>query len=239
MPEYKLLSTRGLDPSLIQEARLAGFDITEKEFISIAPSTTAEKKKEVDLACRQYLPVIFTSTNGVNGVRAIVGSARLDVCCLSGQTKGTIQRQFPSANILTEANNASELAQQVINSGVKSVIFFCGNRRREDLPGILQGAGITVQEVIVYETIETPVALDTRFDGILFFSPSAVDSFFSANSMDESTVCFAIGNTTASQVKKYSSNKIITSNSADPRAMLLSAQQHFYNSTRSNDRIKE
>ena len=42
---------------------------------------------------------------------------------------------------------------------------------------------LSVDEVIVYKTIETPKVLTKQYDGILFFSPSAVKSFFSKNSI--------------------------------------------------------
>src|SRR5258706_9822828 len=41
------------------------------------------------------------------------------------------------------------------------------------------------------------------YDGILFFSPSGVESFFNTNEVNEQTILFAIGNTTATEIKKY------------------------------------
>jgi uroporphyrinogen-III synthase len=63
--------------------------------------------------------------------------------------------------------------------------------------------------VVVYETIETPVKIDKKYNGILFFSPSAARSFFSINKIDTDTVLFAIGTTTAVELRKFSHNKIL------------------------------
>jgi uroporphyrinogen-III synthase len=52
--------------------------------------------------------------------------------------------------------------------------------------------------------------IEKTYHGILFFSPSAVQSFFSNNKISDQTILFAIGNTTATEIKKYTNNKIIT-----------------------------
>ena len=79
-----------------------------------------------------------------------------------------------------------------------------------------------VHEIIVYETVETPVTAIENIDGILFFSPSAVNSFFSVNQLNANTVCFAIGNTTAEAIAGFTGNKIITSEYTSQEMMLAS-----------------
>jgi uroporphyrinogen-III synthase len=49
------------------------------------------------------------------------------------------------------------------------------------------------------------------YDGILFFSPSAVQSFFYGNAIGPQTVLFAIGQTTAEAIEKFTGNTIIVS----------------------------
>ena len=86
---------------------------------------------------------------------------------------------------------------------------------------------IEVTEVVVYETLETPKVVDKTYDGILFFSPSGVDSFFSNNSIDDKTILFAIGNTTAEAIKKYSDNKIIISDKTGKEMLITKAVEYF------------
>jgi uroporphyrinogen-III synthase len=101
------------------------------------------------------------------------------------------------------------LAEEIIRHKVAEIVFFCGNKRRDELPSFLKQAGVKTQEVVVYETAETPATTTNEFDAVLFFSPSAVQSFFGANRMEPKTVCFAIGKTTAEEIQTRCDNKII------------------------------
>ncbi|GAC1708945.1 MAG: hypothetical protein NVS9B7_26700 [Flavisolibacter sp.] len=125
------------------------------------------------------------------------------------------------------ADNALMLAQKIINHGIKELVFFCGNKRREELPLILKNNGIKLHEVIVYETLETPILVTEPFEAILFFSPSAVNSFFFLNRISINTLCFAIGQTTANAITVHAKNKIITSTTPSPAAMVLDLIKHY------------
>jgi uroporphyrinogen-III synthase len=72
--------------------------------------------------------------------------------------------------------------------------------------------GREVEEIIVYETIETPQKMSRKqYDGILFFSPSAVKSYFSVNKLNEEIKVFAVGKTTADSILQNDKREIITS----------------------------
>ncbi|MCW3119764.1 MAG: Uroporphyrinogen synthase, partial [Chitinophagaceae bacterium] len=86
---------------------------------------------------------------------------------------------------------------------------------------------IDVHEIIVYHTIAVPKKITKRYDGIIFFSPSAVDSFFKINKTQENTILFAIGNTTSNRIKKYSENKIIISKTPDKDHMIREVANYF------------
>ena len=66
-----------------------------------------------------------------------------------------------------------------------------------------------LKEITVYKTIKQSVPLEDGYDGILFYSPSAVESFFESNQLNESVIVFAIGKTTAETVRNYVNNDII------------------------------
>ena len=107
--------------------------------------------------------------------------------------------------IIEKADNAKDLANRIIeNHTEKSFIFLCGNKRRDELPKILQQNQIELKEIEVYNTELNPKKFDQEFDGILFFSPSAVQSFFQLNK-SKNEIAFCIGNTTANEAKKYTS----------------------------------
>ena len=55
------------------------------------------------------------------------------------------------------------LSKKIIkNSSIKNVIFFCGDKRRDELPENLIKNGINVEEIIVYKTMETPTFIDKK-----------------------------------------------------------------------------
>lgn len=243
MAKHKVLSTKKLEPSLIEKARENDIEIMEQEFISIQAIDSKEKFDEIlshaNPKERTTDYVVFTSTNAVKIVNDNLSiwnrfrnySINFQIFCLSGLTYNTIIRS-PSfvKDIIVTADNSSDLAKKIIEHEVKEIIFFCGNKRRDELPAILKEAGIKVHEVIVYETVETPAIVTDDFDGVLFFSPSAVQSFFSVNQLKKGTVCFAIGETTADSIADFTDNKIIISESPGQEMMLASVRFYFENS---------
>lgn len=235
MARFKLLSTRRLEPSLIEQAKQRGVDILVREFISVTPILSQEKYKELKPWLEGADPAyaVFTSVNGVEAVKhylSFQGAAHTPtwkVFCISGKTKEAVTAAFPKAEILATAEYGSILAGHIIKqANVKEVVFFCGNRRREELPSMLKEAGIAVHEITVYATEETPSLVEEDLDGVLFFSPSGVSSFFAANQLKKEAVCFAIGRTTAEAIAPFTQNKIITSETTSPEAM-LEAVYHY------------
>jgi uroporphyrinogen-III synthase len=61
--------------------------------------------------------------------------------------------------------------------------------------------GISVDELVVYETTLLNPKFSQKFDGILFFSPSGVRSFCKKNKTD--AIAFCLGNTTAISATDY------------------------------------
>lgn len=235
MGRFKLLSTKSLGPSLVEQANEQGVDVVEREFISVQPIRSEEKYREIKSWLQTVRPisVVFTSYNGVEAVRQNLHgegpspAPAWNVFCISGKTKQAVASAFPGAAILATAEYGRTLAQLIIDRGdIKEVVFFSGNRRREELPTMLQAAGITVHEITVYHTEETPSPVQEDLDGVLFFSPSGVKSFFSVNQLKKEAVCFAIGRTTAEAIALHSPNQIITSETTSVEAV-LDAVYHY------------
>jgi uroporphyrinogen-III synthase len=157
--------------------------------------------------------VVFTSANAVRSVARYKHSSvpPWKIYCLSGATKVALEAAFGGDGIVAVAESAHALAHVIVNNdSIQRVIFFCGNKRRDELPSVLRRHDIAVEELVAYMTIATPQKLEKQYDGISFFSASAVDSFFSVNTAGDSAVLFAIGETTAAAIRKYTQhNRII------------------------------
>lgn len=154
----------------------------------------------------------------------------LNVYCIQGATREAVEQHFSNARIAGTAADSKALATLILqNSKITSVVFFCGNIRRNELPDMLRSRNVEVEEILVYETLETPAQLTETYDGLLFFSPSSVSSFFSGNTLPAQTVCFAIGHTTAAALREATQNKVVVSTEPSVDALLQTVILYFDN----------
>lgn len=210
--KISILSTRPLDESLIEQAKQSGIEIDRLSFIKTEPIQHTEVQHEIASALRQSPAVVFTSMNAVEAVADELHGQqpRWKIYSTGGTTKQMAKKYFGEKSIAGTAGSAAELAVLIAGEGNEDeVIFFCGDQRRNELPDILRSHDIDVKEITVYQTTALPHKIEKQYHGILFFSPSAVECFFSNNKTGDQTVLFAIGNTTATTIKKHCKNKII------------------------------
>ena len=216
MPEQRknILSTRPVSDEMIAVALAKNIEIDILSFIETTPIETIEVQQEIELAANQITTVVFTSMNAVEAVTGMLDGfvPEWNIYCMGYATKELVKNYFGENAIEGTADNATELAEEIIeNDESDEVIFFCGNRRRDELPARLQKHHININEIIVYQTKNNQHKIDKVYDAVLFFSPSAVESFFLANKLPGNTIVFAIGETTKETVGRYCSNKIVVS----------------------------
>jgi uroporphyrinogen-III synthase len=231
MPTHKVLSTKKLDASLTTKATEDGLIIIEQEFITTRTIHRQETLEQIkQLAEKGSKTIALTSSNAgeiLNEFKSLK-TEEWTVFCLSGKTKETVLRaELPNLNIIAKAGNAKELAESIITNRPQDVAFLCGNKRRRELPDLLKRAGVVVHEFTVYETLATPVKVKSEMDGILFFSPSAVESFFSLNQLEPHVICFVIGETTSDSLRRFTQNKIVISGVPGQEAMIRLASGYF------------
>lgn len=204
-----ILSTRPLTEEVVAKAAQQNIIIDEISFIETAPLADKTLSEKIKLLAAKNITAVFTSMNAVTAVADIV-QHKVDWKVYSiGSTTTQLVQQKITDNIIDTAPDAATLATAIIKNGEKEIYFFCGNIRRNELPNALKNAGISVNEFVVYHTTETPKAVNKPYDAILFYSPSAVESFFSVNKAAPATLHFAIGSTTAAALKKYSQQIIV------------------------------
>jgi len=227
--DINILSTRPVDESQVQQALKKGIAIDAISFIETEAIQDIEIQQEIEWASVEQATVVFTSMNAVEAVTGMLDGfvPEWSIYCMGHKTKQLVTAYFGEQSITATADNASALADTIIeNEGTDEIIFFCGNQRREELPAKLREQNIDVNEIVVYETNIIEHIIDKEYDGILFFSPSAVESFFMKNKLPVHTVVFAIGNTTAQTAHKFCNNRIMIS--AQPGKNELVAQAVLY-----------
>mgnify|MGYP006156154545 FL=1 len=228
--KINILSTRPLNKSLVQEAKAVGISIDELSFIDTEPIQDIATQQEIEQAYLQSSTVVFTSMNAVDAVLAWQDGQQPDwvIYCMGNTTKLLLKENFGEHSVAGTASSAAELAELIAEENdIDEVIFFCGEQRRDELPAILRNKGIEVHEIIVYETIHTPHKVSKDYQGILFYSPSAVSSFFSNNKVPAQTILFAIGNTTAKTIQQYCNNTIIVGKAPGKEELVRQAMDYF------------
>lgn len=225
--ETRILSTAILEQPLADKAADNGIALDMAPFIKIKIIDTEAVDVSIKNAYNAEATVVFTSSNAVDTITAHKAEQpHWRIYCIGHITARKVNEAYPGS-IAGMAENAAQLAEVIIKDDIKEVIFFCGDKRRDDLPELLKQAGIVVNEVVVYGTVHTPLQITQPYDGVLFYSPSGVESFFSVNSVADDTVLFAIGNTTAAEIKKYSGNKIIIADHPGKTALMEKAIVYY------------
>lgn len=227
--KINILSTRPLHDTVIHKAAHKNIFIDAVSFIETEVINTGELVKNIQSFASQKIIAIFTSINAVEAViKHLAEQPEWKVFSMGGITKELVIQFFGETSLLGSAKNATVLAERIIEAGnVNEVVFFCGDQRLDELPQTLAAHNIKVNEVIVYTTIQTPKEIDKPYNGIIFFSPSAVHSFFSVNTIAMSVILFAIGKTTAATIRSYVKNEVVMSEWPGKDQMVEQAIQYF------------
>ena len=173
-------------------------DSESSDFIKIRFNRIAPKivKNEIE-------NVIITSKNGVE---AILNSFTKDelqfknIFCVGRRTKKLIEQKIgPVAHSERNAEKLAEYLSKEIKD--QEVTYFCSDLRLDTLPQVLSENEITVNEVEAYKTMYSPTDIDEKVGGVLFYSPSTVESYMQKNTT--ARVAFCIGESTAKEARKH------------------------------------
>ena len=197
-----ILSTKKLLPNQKQDILAANISLIDEDFIET-------KIKNFELS-KVNDNLIFTSQNAVQSILQHPKCDELkskNVFSVGMKTKDLLTEN--GFNVIAYTGYASDLAEIIsLIYSKESYTFFSGNLRRDFLPNTLKENGITFNEIEVYETNITSKKIKEKLDGILFFSPSGVESYFKLNTIKEE-MCFCIGETTAEALENKKVKNII------------------------------
>jgi uroporphyrinogen-III synthase len=203
-PQISILSTKTLSDEQRQVFIDANIDLLEQDFIAIENNNFELKNINYNL--------IFSSQNAVLSLIEQTHFENLkskNCFCVGIKTKELLEQNGFKVDVYMDyASELAEIITLIYNK--ESFTFFSGNLRKETLPKALKNAGIQFNEIEVYQTKLAPFKISSaeKFDGILFFSPSGVESYLKDNKIKTET-CFCIGETTASSLEKITKNIII------------------------------
>lgn len=198
--KYHVFSTKKISKS---QGQIFNEDITveSSDFLKIRFNRIAPKvvKNEIE-------NVIITSKNGVEAILNSFLTQEINfknIYCVGRRTKKLIEKKI--GNVTFSANNAEKLAEYLSKEiKGKQVTYFCSDLRLDTLPTVLAENGITVNEVEAYKTMLSSKKIDDKFNGVLFYSPSTIESYLQKNNADK--VAFCIGESTAKEARKHFEN---------------------------------
>ncbi len=174
-----ILSTRPVGEAALAKALKHGIVIDEKSFIETEQTIDAAKEKKIKELLHQNLSVVFTSMNAVEAVGKMVSEKiNWKIFCIGNTTQKLVKEIFGEKNIAGTADNASALADSIIKSSTKNIVFFSGDQRRDELPEKLKKNKIDVEEIVVYKTIETPRITSQNLTTLFYFSARVLFKVF-------------------------------------------------------------
>lgn len=220
-----ILSTKKLSENQKQMLIDHSFKLTEESFIET-------KIKEFILKnINQNL--IFTSQNAVLSLLKNSNWETLKskpVFCVGLKTKELLTKK--GFNVIAFTGYAADLAEIIsLIYAKETYTFFNGNLRRDVLPNTLLENKIEFNEIEVYETNLTSKKITTKNDGILFFSPSAVESYLKLNTL-KNEICFCIGEATSEALENKNITNIIIAERPTVEDVINDVIEHY---TQEND----
>ncbi|WP_299680179.1 DUF559 domain-containing protein [uncultured Dokdonia sp.] len=213
----RVLSTKKLKPNQRELLLNAGVSFVEYNAISIEP-IDFEIPEEIENS-------IITSQNGakafLNAIKKLpLLEERAGVRCFCVGNKTTALLEENNYKVVKTAQNGAELGHFIAkNHKNEHFTYFCSKQRRDELPTILKEARIPCNEIVTYGTHKNEQLFHQEFDGVLFYSPSAVSAFAKANTIN---IAFCIGETTATEARKYT-DQVIVSNATTIESTIAKA----------------
>ena len=205
-PTTHIVSTKKLTVDQIHQLELNSIRVTHADFIK----RTIQLPNEL-IASEIVKAIVITSKTGVKAFLEIVDRLKLNVSqynvyCIELATQHEALKY--KLKVRSVAKDAASLADEILkDKTIQAATFICSNIRREELPEKLRANKIKVNEVAGYQTELIPEKINKDYFGVLFYSPSTIDSFLKLNKINDA-VAFCIGKTTAHHANHSGFQKI-------------------------------
>ncbi|MDG1685086.1 MAG: uroporphyrinogen-III synthase [Flavobacteriaceae bacterium] len=169
---------------------------------------------------------VFSSQNAVRSFLAnpTASAHQNPMLCVGEKTKLLLEKN--GQKVIKTAQNMLELVD-FIQKTMKNEHFLhiCGNRKLPHFATGMQSAEISYAEVTAYQTHLVSRLQTPEPQGLLFYSPSGVESYLQTNSIGASW-CFCIGETTATAVRPLTEH-LTVSPKPDADLLVAAAATHF------------
>ncbi len=169
---------------------------------------------------------VFSSQNAVHSFLAHSEASQHQkpILCVGEKTKSLLEKN--GQKVVKTAQNMLELVD-FIQKSMKNDHFLhiCGSRKLPHFADGMQAASIMYDEVTAYHTHLFPRLQYPEPQGVLFYSPSGVESYLQKNQIGRSW-CFCIGETTAAAIAPLT-RKITVSPKPDTELLVKAVAKHY------------
>jgi uroporphyrinogen-III synthase len=168
-------------------ARKFSVNITFRQLIRIEGVPAKDFRKD-RINILDYSAIVFTSKNAVDHFFRICKEMRVEVpetmkyFSISESTAYYLQKyvQFRKRKIFHSKENFSLLVELIRKHKNEKFLLPCSDVHKQDVPKMLEDIKVSYKKAIIYRTLASDMSdIDiTKFDMIVFFSPSGVKSLF-------------------------------------------------------------
>ncbi|MCH2450003.1 MAG: uroporphyrinogen-III synthase [Gracilimonas sp.] len=172
---------------------------------------------------------IFTSKKAVRAINPMIKDLIIPnhIFAVGAKTAEKLEELGLEVTIPDEYN-AAALAHKMKELELKEVVHFCGNLKAADLSKLL-GDSTNLYSIEVYRTKQTTHKINAgEFDGIVFMSPSAIESFSEQNSIPENMQVFCIGPTTEQAANEAGMEQCITPEYSTLDSLVKSIEEFYF-----------
>ncbi|WP_421773838.1 uroporphyrinogen-III synthase [Gracilimonas sp.] len=221
----RILFTTRIEKERMAALQSAGFSIESVPFITfeyVIPAMWISQLPD------QTDAWIFTSKKAVKAIKPAINDLKIPdhIFAVGSKTAGMLEELNLEVTIPDEYNVVA-LAEKMKELELKNVTHFCGNLKAGDLNKLL-GEDVNLTSVEVYRTKLAPHTLNiSNYDGIVFMSPSAVESFSERNEVNGTAKVFCIGPTTEAAASEAGFENCITPEYSTLDDLTESIQNYF------------
>ena len=123
-----------------------------------------------------------------------------NIYCVGRRTKRLVERRI--GKVVHAENYGKDLANYLAeNLKEREVTYFCSDLRLDYIPEILTENNIKINEIEAYQTKYDAIEVAKDIEGVMFYSPSTVQSFIKKNHANG--IAFCIGDSTALEARKH------------------------------------
>lgn len=220
-----ILFTTQLTPKKIMGMRSWNVKIESEPFITFEYFIPALWKAKVP---EQVDAWIFTSKKAVKAIKPMIKDLEVPEHIFAVGTKTAQKLEDLDLTVtVPDEYNVAALAKKMKDLKLKNAVHFCGNLKASDLSSLLDKK-TKLTSIEVYRTKLTGHEVDMDpYDGVVFMSPSAVESFMMQNTVANSMPVFCIGPTTEEAALRAGLENCITPEYSTMDSLLDSIKNHF------------